>query len=86
MGSAAVTGGVPAQARSDFVRCRHAGFAQALQALLGDAKPRGRDEDSCHDARSNSDYPTILASIRERLLALPRETVVRLGDRADAAQ
>lgn len=54
--------------------------------------------------RSYSDYPTILASIRERLLALPPETVVRtghgdsttvgaeretlarLGDRADAAQ
>ncbi|HEY8754088.1 MAG TPA: MBL fold metallo-hydrolase [Arthrobacter sp.] len=54
--------------------------------------------------RSYSDYPTILTSIRERLLALPPETVVRtghgdsttvgaeretlarLGDRADAAQ
>ncbi|MFX1822343.1 MBL fold metallo-hydrolase [Pseudarthrobacter sp. CC4] len=29
--------------------------------------------------RSYSDYPTILASIRERLLALPPETVVRTG-------
>ena len=29
--------------------------------------------------RSYSDYPTILASIRERLLTLPPETVVRTG-------
>lgn len=29
--------------------------------------------------RSYSDYPTILASIRERLLTLPAETVVRAG-------
>ncbi|MBT2512328.1 MBL fold metallo-hydrolase [Arthrobacter sp. ISL-30] len=29
--------------------------------------------------RSYSDYPTILASIRERLLVLPAETVVRTG-------
>lgn len=29
--------------------------------------------------RSYSDYPTILASIRERLLPLPAETVVRTG-------
>jgi glyoxylase-like metal-dependent hydrolase (beta-lactamase superfamily II) len=29
--------------------------------------------------RSYSDYPTILASIRERLLTLPAETVVRTG-------
>ena len=29
--------------------------------------------------RSFSDYPTILASIRERLLTLPAETVVRTG-------
>ena len=29
--------------------------------------------------RSYSDYPTILTSIRERLLALPPETVVRTG-------
>jgi glyoxylase-like metal-dependent hydrolase (beta-lactamase superfamily II) len=29
--------------------------------------------------RSYSDYPTILASIRERLLVLPPETVVRTG-------
>jgi glyoxylase-like metal-dependent hydrolase (beta-lactamase superfamily II) len=29
--------------------------------------------------RSHSDYPTILASIRERLLTLPPETVVRTG-------
>ncbi|MCO4255085.1 MBL fold metallo-hydrolase [Pseudarthrobacter cellobiosi] len=29
--------------------------------------------------RSYSDYPTILTSIRERLLTLPRETVVRTG-------
>jgi glyoxylase-like metal-dependent hydrolase (beta-lactamase superfamily II) len=29
--------------------------------------------------RSFSDYPTILASIRERLLALPAETLVRTG-------
>ena len=30
-------------------------------------------------ARSYSDYPTILASIRERLLTLPADTVVRTG-------
>ncbi|MDQ4046113.1 MAG: MBL fold metallo-hydrolase, partial [Actinomycetota bacterium] len=29
--------------------------------------------------RSYSDYPTILTSIRERLLTLPPETVVRTG-------
>ncbi|MFJ5696445.1 MBL fold metallo-hydrolase, partial [Arthrobacter sp. NPDC093125] len=29
--------------------------------------------------RSYSDYPTILTSIRERLLPLPAETVVRTG-------
>ncbi|MGN7253507.1 MBL fold metallo-hydrolase, partial [Arthrobacter sp. SAFR-014] len=29
--------------------------------------------------RSYSDYPTILASIRERLLTLPPETTVRTG-------
>lgn len=29
--------------------------------------------------RSYSDYPAILASIRERLLTLPAETVVRTG-------
>ena len=29
--------------------------------------------------RSYSDYPTIVASIRERLLSLPPETVVRTG-------
>jgi glyoxylase-like metal-dependent hydrolase (beta-lactamase superfamily II) len=29
--------------------------------------------------RSHSDYPTILASIRERLLTLPAETIVRTG-------
>lgn len=29
--------------------------------------------------RSYSDYPTILASIRERLLTLPAETIVRTG-------
>jgi glyoxylase-like metal-dependent hydrolase (beta-lactamase superfamily II) len=29
--------------------------------------------------RSYSDYPTILTSIRERLLTLPEETIVRTG-------
>jgi glyoxylase-like metal-dependent hydrolase (beta-lactamase superfamily II) len=29
--------------------------------------------------RSYSDHPTILASIRERLLSLPADTVVRTG-------
>ncbi|HEU4666229.1 MAG TPA: MBL fold metallo-hydrolase [Arthrobacter sp.] len=33
--------------------------------------------------RSYSDYPTILASIRERLLTLPPETVVRTGHGGD---
>ncbi|WP_284983456.1 MBL fold metallo-hydrolase [Arthrobacter sp. efr-133-TYG-118] len=33
--------------------------------------------------RSYSDYPTILASIRERLLTLPADTVVRTGHGGD---
>ncbi len=33
--------------------------------------------------RSHSDHPTILASIRERLLTLPAETVVRTGHGGD---
>jgi glyoxylase-like metal-dependent hydrolase (beta-lactamase superfamily II) len=36
-------------------------------------------------ARSYSDYPTILASIRERLLTLPPETVVRAGHGDDTS-
>jgi threonine dehydrogenase-like Zn-dependent dehydrogenase len=34
---------------------------------------------ACHTDLHYSDYPTILTSIRERLITLPPDTVVRTG-------